>query len=199
MLLAQRWAHCPHLFWCLSVTYSKCSEWRWMEQLFLELWSPLWKHHQVDHYLAIDNKHTSLRWATYVIHCLLMTAWDLWQNCLDQLHGTTETWTLQKHTALDALILIDFWLGSASMLHHCRPHWLHHPWGKQTLLSWRQTNLVRFCASWTQRICQCLGYSPSFWIARGCTLMRRWHQSRSCSLVCSPACLQLRAIDAFHF
>ena len=51
-----------------------------------------------------------------------MTAWDLWQYCLNQLHGTAGTCALQKHAALDARISIDFQLGPTGMLPNCHHH-----------------------------------------------------------------------------
>lgn len=42
-------------------------------------WCPAWRHHQAIHYAEIGSRKSSLRWATAIIHKLLLIAWDLWQ------------------------------------------------------------------------------------------------------------------------
>ena len=76
----------------------------------------MWRTLQHSHYVSIGSKRTSLRWATTVIHQLLLTAWDLWQFRNNRLHGETGPLALAQHTVLDAQIAEDLTIGGAGML-----------------------------------------------------------------------------------
>ena len=56
------------------------------EKFVLGRWCPVWRHHRDAHYFNIDSRKSSLRWATALIHKLLLTAWDLWQYRNHRLH-----------------------------------------------------------------------------------------------------------------
>jgi hypothetical protein len=42
-------------------------------------WSPKWQKAQQNYYNLTRSKRTSKRWATAIIHKLLLTVWDQWQ------------------------------------------------------------------------------------------------------------------------
>jgi hypothetical protein len=42
-------------------------------------WSPKWQKVQQQFYTQTNSKRTSERWATAIIHKLLLTVWDQWQ------------------------------------------------------------------------------------------------------------------------
>ena len=77
--------------------------------------SKTWQLHQARYYTRIGSRRTSLRWATAVIHKLLLVSWDLWQYRNDRLHSAAWPRDLALHHSLNDQIDSEFALGSASL------------------------------------------------------------------------------------
>jgi len=82
---------------------------------FLGRWTPLWQHHQASYYADLGSRKSSLRWATAIIHKLLLTAWDLWQYRNGRLHAHAGPYELAQHSRLDTDITSEFNPGSANL------------------------------------------------------------------------------------
>ena len=85
------------------------------ENFVLGRWCPAWRHHQAAHYINIDSRKSSLRWATALIHKLHLTAWDLWQYRNHRLHECAGPCELALHSSFNADIDTEFALGSATL------------------------------------------------------------------------------------
>ena len=82
------------------------------ENFMLGRWSPSWRAHQDAYYYAeIRSKRSSLRWATAVIHKLLLISWDFWQYRNDRLHAPAGPRESALHSDLNADIESEYLLG----------------------------------------------------------------------------------------
>ena len=86
------------------------------DNFVLGRWCPSWKKHQDAYYSSTGSLRTSLRWATAVIHKLLLTAWDLWDYRNGRLHGHAGPRELARHQSFNSDIASEFALGSASLV-----------------------------------------------------------------------------------
>ena len=78
-------------------------------------WSPSWRAHQAAYYTDIGSRRSSLRWATAVIHKLLLVSWDFWQYRNDRLHSSAGPRELAFHSNLNADIESEYLLGTATL------------------------------------------------------------------------------------
>ena len=78
-------------------------------------WCPSWRKHQDDHYKSTGSLRSSLRWATAVIHKLLLTAWDMWDYRNGRLHAFAGTRELAQHQSFNSDIESEFSMGSESL------------------------------------------------------------------------------------
>jgi hypothetical protein len=86
------------------------------DNFVLGRWCPSWRKHQDEYYSSTGSLRTSLRWATAVIHKLLLTAWDLWDYRNGRLHGHAGPRELARHQSFNSDIAAEFALGSASLV-----------------------------------------------------------------------------------
>ena len=85
------------------------------DNFVLGRWGPSWRAHQAAHYLFHESRKSSLRWATALIHKLLLVSWDLWQYRNNRLHASAGPRALALHSSLNADIDSEFALGATSL------------------------------------------------------------------------------------
>ena len=85
------------------------------DNFVLGRWCPSWRYHQASHYMDIGSRKSSLRWATALIHKLLLTSWDLWQYRNNRLHAHAGPRELAQHSSFNSDIDSEFALGSATL------------------------------------------------------------------------------------
>ena len=86
------------------------------DNFVLGRWCPSWRHHQASHYMDIGSRKSSLRWATALIHKLLLTSWDFWQYRNDRLHAHAGPRELAQHSSFNSDIDSEFALGSVTLV-----------------------------------------------------------------------------------
>ena len=86
------------------------------DNFVLGRWCPSWRHHQASHYTDIGSRKSSLRWATALIHKLLLTSWDFWQYRNDRLHAHAGPRELALHSSFNSDIDSEFALGSVTLV-----------------------------------------------------------------------------------
>ena len=85
------------------------------DNFVLGRWCPSWQHHQASHYTDTGSRRTSLRWATALIHKLLLVSWDLWQYRNNRLHAASGPRELALHSSFNTDIDSEFALGYATL------------------------------------------------------------------------------------
>ena len=68
-------------------------------------WSPKWQLAQQQFYTCTKSKRTSKRWATAIIHKLLLTIWDQWDFRNKVAHSDEGPMAIALHSKLNARIL----------------------------------------------------------------------------------------------
>jgi hypothetical protein len=68
-------------------------------------WSPKWQLVQQQFYIRTKSKRTSKRWATAIIHKLLLTIWDQWDFRNKVAHSDDGPMAIALHRKLNASIL----------------------------------------------------------------------------------------------
>jgi hypothetical protein len=71
-------------------------------------WSPKWQIAQQQFYTQTNSKQTSKRWATAIIHKLLLTVWDQWQFRNKIAHIDEGPLSQSLHQRLNIRILEEF-------------------------------------------------------------------------------------------
>jgi hypothetical protein len=71
-------------------------------------WSPKWQKVQQQFYTQTNSKQTSKRWATAIIHKLLLTVWDQWQSRNKIAHSDEGPIAQHLHRTLNNRILEEF-------------------------------------------------------------------------------------------
>jgi hypothetical protein len=71
-------------------------------------WSPKWQIVQQQFYTRTNSKQTSKRWATAIIHKLLLTVWDQWQFQNKIAHSDEGPIAQSLHRKLNICILEEF-------------------------------------------------------------------------------------------
>jgi hypothetical protein len=71
-------------------------------------WSPNWQIVQQQFYTQTNSKRTSKRWATAIIHKLLLTVWDQWQFQNKIAHSDEGHRAQHLHCILNSRILEEF-------------------------------------------------------------------------------------------
>ena len=81
-------------------------------------WSPKWQTVQQQYYNRTRSKRTSKRWATSIIHKLLLTVWDLWDYRNSIKHGGAGPIVRSQHRQLNTRIRQEFREGYGEILAH---------------------------------------------------------------------------------
>jgi hypothetical protein len=78
------------------------------DNFVLRRWSPKWQLAQQKFFIQTKSKRTSKRWATSIIHKLLLTEWDQWQFRNKVAHSDEGPLAISLHRSLNARILEEF-------------------------------------------------------------------------------------------
>ena len=78
-------------------------------------WSPKWQKAQQNYYNLTRSKRTSKRWATAIIHKLLLTVWDQWQFRNSIAHSDEGPISIALHRQLNTRISEEFQQGYAEI------------------------------------------------------------------------------------
>jgi hypothetical protein len=75
------------------------------DNFILGRWSPRWQLAQQKFFIETKSKRTSKRWATSILHKLLLTVWDQWRFRNNVAHSDEGPLTISLHRTLNARIL----------------------------------------------------------------------------------------------
>ena len=78
-------------------------------------WSPKWQTVQQQFYTHTKSKRTSKRWASSIIHKLLLTVWDQWKFRNKIAHSDEGPRAKSLHRSLNVRILEEFQEGNAQI------------------------------------------------------------------------------------
>jgi hypothetical protein len=78
-------------------------------------WSPKWQKAQQNYYNLTRSKRTSKRWATAIIHKILLTVWDQWQFRNSIAHSDEGPISIALHRQLNTRISEEFQHGYAEI------------------------------------------------------------------------------------
>jgi hypothetical protein len=115
LLILQKWregktikpSDHPQIFGIREAVRDQNNHLGW-NNFFLGKWSPEWQKVQQQFYTQTNSKRSSKRWATAIIHKLLLTVWDQWQFRNKIAHSDEGPIAQRLHCTLNSRILEEF-------------------------------------------------------------------------------------------